>query len=111
MKKGGIGGANTQTGIHFEKKTDLLVELGKLPEFKIDGNNVLKNGVIVAENCRQHALYRFLKKKGVNFSDHVSAKLLPDEALYIPAQKRMYIIEKKFQEKERSAMRKSQASR
>ena len=97
MMPGGKGGANTGTGISFEKKTDLLTEIGKLPDFSIAGNEILKNGVVVAINCKHHKLYVFLKEKKVDYKLFISSKLLPDEALFVPSQKKIYIIEKKFQ--------------
>ena len=42
-------------------------------------------------------LSSFLKERGINYKDVISSKLLPDEALYVPNKKTMYIIEKKFQ--------------
>ena len=98
MMPGGKGGANTQTGIHFERKTDLLTEIAKLRGFSLSGNDVQKNGVTIAVNCQKHKLYKFLTEKKVDYKKVVSSILLPDEALYVPTQKKMYILEKKWQE-------------
>lgn len=35
MKKGGIGGANTLTGLRFEKKVDLYILLSKISGYSI----------------------------------------------------------------------------
>src|SRR3989344_7449985 len=97
MMPGGKGGANTRTGIHFEKKTDLLEALGKCPGYSVRDREILKDGKVVATICSKHQLYVFLKERGINYKDVISSKLLPDEALYVPNKKTMYIIEKKFQ--------------
>lgn len=119
MMPGGKGGANTKTGIHFEKKTDLLTAIGKLPGFsirhithkgKVRGGEVLKGNKVVAISCGKHDLYRFLKDRGVDYKTLISSKLLPDEALYVPSEKKMHIIEKKFQKTPGSVDEKLQTS-
>lgn len=35
MKKGGIGGANTLTGLNFEEKVDLQTLLSKIPGYSL----------------------------------------------------------------------------
>lgn len=49
MVKGGIGGGNTQTGIHFEGKIDLVTYL---------------NDSVNGYKCRKRA---FIKKKSMGF--------------------------------------------
>jgi hypothetical protein len=98
MKTGGIGGANTQSGLHFEKRSDLIAALTALPEFALDGHSILKNGEVVARNCRKNLLYGFLKEEGADYTKILSKKLLPDEAIYVPAQKKLFIVELKFQQ-------------
>lgn len=102
MKKDGIGGANTQTGILFEKKMDLLVYLGE----KVEGYSVKESDIgheiyfqdsLVAHSFRQHRLYKYLQSKGIDWRKHLSKKLLPDEALYVIKENTVFIIEMKSQ--------------
>jgi len=98
MMPGGKGGANTGTGIQYERKTDLLTELLKLPDFTVTGNSIKKNDVEIAINCQKHKFYQFLKERGVDYKKMVSSELLPDEGIFIPAQNTMFVIEKKWQQ-------------
>ena len=108
MIPGGKGGANTQSGLHFEKRTDLATAIGKLPGFTVQGKEILKNGEVVAINCKKKALAKFLQSKEIKYQDIVSRMLEPDEALYMPAQNKMYVIEMKFQGTEGSVDEKLQ---
>jgi len=36
MKKGGIGGSNTLTGLNFEEKVDLYKLLSKIPGYRVE---------------------------------------------------------------------------
>lgn len=103
MKKGGIGGANTQTGISFEGKTDLLEYLDKQVEnYSVEvaeiGSNILYKKKIVAHSFRKHDLYKFLASQGVDWNKHISKKLLPDDAIYVIKENTLFIIEVKYQE-------------
>ena len=40
MIKGGIGGANTKTGLAFEGKTDLITYLSMQPGYSVSGTEV-----------------------------------------------------------------------
>lgn len=92
------GGAKTNlNGLAFEGRTDLLKSLNDHPDFNVDGNQVYRKGVLVANYFEKHTLYKdFLKNKGIDYKDYLSKKLLPDGALLVGD--KMYIIEKKFQE-------------
>jgi hypothetical protein len=99
MIKGGIGGANTQTGLHFEGRSDLLGALLKLPGYTTDGNNIIYfHNIAVAQKLQKNLLYAFLNSKGVNYKNILSKKLLPDEALYVYGTKTLYVVEMKFQQ-------------
>jgi len=98
MIPGGKGGANTQTGLHFERRSDLIAALTALPDFEMKGHDILRKGVIVARNCRKNLLYTFLKEQGIDYTKLISKKLLPDEAIYVPSQKKLFIVELKFQQ-------------
>lgn len=97
MIPGGKGGANTLSGLKFEARSDLIPELLKVPGFTLKGADILKNGDLVARNCKKNALYTFLKENNVDYSKVLSKKLLPDEAIYVYSQKKLYVVELKFQ--------------
>ena len=103
MKKFGIGGANTQTGIHFEAKTDLLVYLDE----NVEGYSVKKVGIgseiffeneLVAKSFRKHELYKYLASKNIDWTKYLSSQLLPDDAIYVIKNNTVFIIEKKYQQ-------------
>ena len=98
MKTGGIGGANTKTGLVFEGRVDILEVFKRVPGYKVhaDGTILFKDKV-VAHHLRKSLLYKFLASKGVDYKDILSKKLLPDDAIYVPSAKMLYIIEMKFQ--------------
>jgi len=108
MIKGGVGGANTQTGIHFEGKVDLVTYLND----KVEGYECLAkpkqgknsmgfsicfNGVEVAQSFKKHELYRFLEQEGICWERVLSKKLLPDDAIYVIKENTVNIIEVKYQ--------------
>lgn len=98
MKKGGIGGGSTITGITFERERDVLAVIDNIPEYSVKGNAISFKGKEVARSYKKHDLYRFLDKKGIDYSKIISKKLLPDEALYVIVNNTLFIIEIKFQE-------------
>jgi hypothetical protein len=91
------GGAKTNhNGLAFEGRTDLLEALKKHPDFVVEGNQVFRDGKIVAHYYEKHNLYKaFLKPNGVDYKTILSKKILPDGALLV--NDIMYIIEKKYQ--------------
>ncbi len=97
MKKGGIGGTNTQTGIVFEGKVDLLTQISKLPGYKVVGNTISYLDEEIAYSYRKNSLYIFLKEQKINYKDYISKKLLPDDAIYVVKDNTVYVIEVKFQ--------------
>ena len=62
----------------------------------------------IGEDISKHALYRFLKDKGVDWTDYLSKKLLPDEAYFDEENNRVVIYEKKYQQTAGSADEKPQ---
>lgn len=115
MKKGGIGGSNTQTGMKFEKNTDLKEALlsiegikiiehmdrktKKTKKPKIISIEVYQLNRLVGYIFQKHDLYKnFLEKKKINWRTKISKKLLPDEAYFSLATNTLIIIEKKYQE-------------
>lgn len=98
MKTGGVGGANTKTGLAFEGKTDILTFLSKQKDYKVEGNIVFFKGKEVARTYKKHAFYKFLEEKGINWKTIISKKLLPDDAIFVIIKNTLYIIEVKFQQ-------------
>ena len=95
---GGIGGANTTTGIRFEGEVDLLVKLAGLPGYEICGNATQYHGRTIAYSYRKHSLYAYLAEQGIDWKDYISKRLLPDDAIYVVKDNTVYIIEIKFQQ-------------
>lgn len=98
MKKGGIGGGNTITGLNFEGGRDILAILDKTGGYSVRGNSVYYNGKEVAQSHRKHGLYRYLQARGVDWKKYISKQLLPDEALYVIVNNTLFIVEMKWQE-------------
>lgn len=98
MKKGGIGGGHTITGLHFERRVNLLSKIAKLPGYNVRGNEIYYHDEYFATSYPKHDLYReFLIPRGVHHLDYVSKKYLPDEAIYVPGKNTLYVVEMKFQ--------------
>lgn len=97
MIEKGKGGGNTITGLNFEKEGDILELLKKQKGYTVKDSVIFYNGKEVAQSYRKHALYRYLKSRGVDYTKHLSKMLLPDEALYVIVNNTLFIIEMKFQ--------------
>jgi hypothetical protein len=98
MIKDGIGGGKTRVGLDFESRVNLLSVFATTPGYSVKDAAVLYEGKEVAVSISKHRLYEFLEKHGVDYKTIISKKLLPDEALYMADQKKVFIIEIKFQE-------------
>lgn len=97
MKEKGKGGGNTITGLHFEKKTDILSLLKTKKDYKIVKNIIYYRNKEVAKSFKKYALYKFLELEGIDYKKILSKKLLPDEAIYVIINNTLFIIEVKFQ--------------
>lgn len=96
MIKGGIGGANTQTGLRFEERIRFSVAISKLPDYKVVGNEIFYKDKKVAELFPKRKLYNFLLKRlEINYVDYISKRLEPDEAILVG--NTLFIVEMKFQ--------------
>ena len=94
----GKGGANTQTGLKFERKIDILTLLSRTTGYTVQhGNTILYKGKEVAKSYRKNGLYKYLETQGVDYKKILSKKMLPDEALYVIVNNTFFIIEMKFQ--------------
>ena len=93
----GTGGANTLTGLKFERRVNLIDFLSNKTGYSTKGNIIYFNGKEVARSYAKAGLYRFLKSHGIDYTKIISKKLLPDEALYVIIDNTLYVIEMKFQ--------------
>jgi len=104
MKTGGTGGANTQTGLHFEREVDFLELLAAVPGYSVRtiagkaGKAVIFKGQLVARCFKKHAFYEFLEENRVDWHPLISKKLLPDDALLVIVRDTLFIIEVKYQQ-------------
>ena len=110
MVKGGIGGGNTQTGIHFEGIVDIVTYLHNnvqgysctLKPFNSKkqsmGFDIFYNEHLIAESFKKYELYRYLETLGVDWTTILSKRLLPDDAIYVIHNNTIFIIEVKYQE-------------
>lgn len=98
MIKGGKGGGNTLTGLNFEKEKNILELFSNTKGYSVNENVIFYKGKEVARSYRKNSLYKFLSSQGVNYTEILSQRLLPDEALYVIVNNTMYILELKFQE-------------
>lgn len=98
MKKGGIGGANTKTGLYFEGKVDFLTFIKSQKNYSIKENTIFYNGKEVALSFKKYGLYKYLEKNGINYKKIISKKLLPDDAIFVVVNNTFFILEIKFQQ-------------
>lgn len=54
MKKGGEGGAHTQTGLKFEDKVDFLTLIQRQRNYSVDGSVVSYKGKEVCLTFKKH---------------------------------------------------------
>lgn len=97
MIKGGKGGGSTLTGLNFEKERNILSLLKNTKGYSVVDGVIFYKNKEVARSYRKNSLYTFLASKGVDYSNIISKKLLPDEALYVIVNNTLFIIEVKFQ--------------
>jgi len=98
LKKGGVGGSLTKTGLEFEKKIDLESALIKAG-LSVKGDVVYIASEEVGLICGQHRLYsHFLAPREIDWKQHISKKLLPDDAYFSSKNNKLIIIEKKYQQ-------------
>ncbi|MDR0920881.1 MAG: hypothetical protein LBM95_00665 [Lactobacillales bacterium] len=108
MIKDGIGGANTQTGLKFERERDLPTFLSSKNGYTVTENdrkgvtnsrwNVFFKGKLVGEIFRGHGLYRYFDEiRDYNWKKIISKKILPDDSIFVISKNTVHIIEKKTQ--------------
>lgn len=104
----GSGGANTKTGLAFEGKTDLTQFLNSQKGYKVVDGNVFYKEEFVARIFRKHGFYAFLAEFGIDWKQHISKRLLPDDSIFVIVANTLFIIECKFQQVEGSVDEKLQ---
>ncbi|MCL2412558.1 MAG: hypothetical protein FWC98_00260 [Bacteroidales bacterium] len=104
----GSGGANTKTGLAFEGKTDLTQFLNSQKGYKVVVGNVFYKDEFVARIFRKHGFYAFLAEFGIDWKEHISKRLLPDDSIFVIVANTLFIIECKFQQVEGSVDEKLQ---
>lgn len=72
MKKDGIGGGHTKTGLIYEGKVELANFLNAQKGYAVIDSYVYYNDELVARLFKKHGFYRFLKENGVDWRKHIS---------------------------------------
>lgn len=98
MKKDGIGGASTKTGLRFEGKVDFLTFIKSQKDYSTKGSEIFYKNEKVGLTFKKYGLYKFLEENGVDCKKIISKKLLPDDAIFVITRNTLFIIEVKFQE-------------
>ncbi len=104
MKEGGVGGANTLTGLDFEQEVDFQNLLAAKPGYEVKpipgkaGKGVYFKGELVARCFRKHDFYNYLEEEDVDWEPKISKQLLPDDALLVIVRETLFIIEVKYQQ-------------
>jgi hypothetical protein len=97
--RGGKGGARTQGGLVFEKRTDLRTLFADLPGYTVNSNDVLFEGHLVAQIFKKYDFHtKFLARLGIDRRRILSKGLVPDDTIFVLANQTLFIIEAKFQE-------------
>lgn len=98
MKKGGIGGGKTITGLRFESRISLRKALERITGYSVKDDVVYYENSEVARLYQKHDLYkRLLVPNKIDYSTIISKKLLPDEAILVKKENTLFIVEIKFQ--------------
>lgn len=104
MIESGTGGANTKTGLAFEKKVDLQQLLRSITGYSLKpapnrtGYEVYFNGKLLAHGFKDRDLYHFLEQRGIEWEKILSKSLEPDHAIFVKDRNTLFIIEVKFQQ-------------
>lgn len=86
------------TGLVYEGKVDLKTFLNQQPGYRVEGSHVLYQDKEVGQIFKKHELYsQFLKPRGIDWRNCISAQLLPDNGIYVIINNTVYIIEVKTQ--------------
>lgn len=97
MRKGGIGGANTKTGLLYEGKVDLIKFLSTKKDYSVKSHTIFFKGEEVAKTFKKWELYDYLEENGIEWEKCISAKLLPDDSIFVLINNTFFILEIKHQ--------------
>lgn len=100
MKIWWIGWANTnKTWLPFESQVDAKKILQSLKHYEIRNDyEIFYLNQKVWEIFKHHSLYKlFLEPKWINYKEYLSAKLLPDWAIFVIIKNTLFILEVKKQ--------------
>lgn len=104
MKKNGVGGNTTLTGLDFERKVDFQNLLSGIDGYSImqiqktAGKSIFFNNLLVAKCFKKYNFYDYLLEENVNWESLISRQLVPDEALLVLNTNTLFIIEVKSQQ-------------
>jgi len=98
MIKGGIGGGNTKTGLIYEGKVDLPIFLAKQKGYKVEGSSVFYEDELVAYVFKKKGFYTFLEENDIDWRQHLSRQMYPDNCIYVIVNNTLFIIEVKHQQ-------------
>lgn len=98
MIKGGIGGANTKTGLSYEGKVDLLTFISSKKDYSVSDHRVFFKGEEVAKTFKKFELYDYLEENGIDYKNYISKRLLPDDSIFVIVNNTFFILEIKHQE-------------
>lgn len=103
MIESGKGGANTKTGLLFEKRVDLISLFKEIEGYSVKetsnkaGSQIYYQGKEIARCFKKYEFYRFLDEYGIDWRQYLSKQLLPDNGLFVIVRDTLFIIEIKFQ--------------
>lgn len=98
MIKGGKGGSCTKSGLCFEEEVDFLTLIKRQKNYTVKEDKIFYKRKEVASSFKKYGLYKFLSERGVDYKKIISKKLLPDDAIFVIINNKIYILEIKFQE-------------
>jgi hypothetical protein len=104
MKTGGVGGANTLTGLKFEGKVDFQNLLKEIPGYSVQkipnkaGIGLFFESSLVARCFKKYEFYKFLDESDIEWRNILSKRLLPDDAMLVIVRDTLFIIEVKYQQ-------------
>ena len=99
MRQKAFGGANTLTGLAFEGKVDFATFLNNQKDYSVSNHDVFYKAKLVAHIYKKHAFYKdFLEPNGINWENHISKQLFPDDSIFVLINNTVFIIECKYQQ-------------
>ena len=73
MIRKGKGGANTLTGLIFEKGRDIASVIKKVKGYSVQGNTIFYNKKEVAKSYKKNRWYVYLKSQNVDYKKILEA--------------------------------------